>query len=100
MQGKQSVGRSLINVNYTASMPSSPDRSPVSAARLRSEAEERLRHQEENLSRLSPDELKNAIHELHVHQIELEMRNEQLRLVQSDLETARERYVELFDFAP
>jgi PAS domain S-box-containing protein len=39
-------------------------------------------------------------HELHVHQIELETQNAELRRTQSDLAAARDRYLDLFDFAP
>jgi PAS domain S-box-containing protein len=41
-----------------------------------------------------------ANHELHVHQIELTMQNEELRRVGAELETARKRYYDLYDLAP
>ena len=40
------------------------------------------------------------IHELHVHQIELEMQNEELRAIQDDLERTRGKYTDLFNNAP
>lgn len=40
------------------------------------------------------------LHELRVYQIELEMQNDELRHVYSALEQSRDRYVDLYEFAP
>ena len=44
--------------------------------------------------------MQRTVFELQVHQIELEMQNDELRRTQLLLETARNRYFELFDLAP
>jgi PAS domain S-box-containing protein len=44
--------------------------------------------------------LQRLIHELQVHQIELEMQNNELRSTRSELEALLTRYTELYDFAP
>jgi len=53
-----------------------------------------------NLELESPAEIQKIVHQLQVHQIELEMQNEELRRTQFELETARLRYFDLYDLAP
>jgi len=53
-----------------------------------------------NLGLDSPEEMQKLVHQLQVHQIELEMQNEELRRAQFELETARLRYFDLYDLAP
>jgi len=46
------------------------------------------------------DDAQRLVHELQVHQIELEMQNEELRRSRAEVEAGLERYTELYDFAP
>jgi len=72
-------------------------------SRLRTRAEETLGRKPaelEDISALSPDEIQQLVHELRVHQIELEMQNEDLRQAQIKLEELKDRYLDLYDFAP
>ena len=80
------------------------DKQPPSADELRRQAEALARKKEarspEPPKSLSPDETRQALHELRVHQIELEMQNEELRRTQADLEALRTHYFDLYDLAP
>ena len=53
-----------------------------------------------DLAKLSKEEMHSLIHELQVHQIELEMQNDELCRTQLDLEATRVKYTDLHDFAP
>jgi diguanylate cyclase (GGDEF)-like protein/PAS domain S-box-containing protein len=52
------------------------------------------------LAAMSPEEARRIVHELRVHQIELEMQNEELRRAQLELDVGRARYFDLYDLAP
>ncbi|MDA8430965.1 MAG: PAS domain S-box protein [Geobacteraceae bacterium] len=71
------------------------------AAELRQRAEELLKAKVSgtDYSRTGEDSLRLA-HELEVHQIELEMQNEELHQARNEVEKALETYTDLYDFAP
>ena len=62
--------------------------------------EDDAREPQEQLLLLSPEAVQQALHELRVHQVELEMQNEELRHAQATIEDAKERYFDLYDLAP
>jgi len=71
------------------------------AADLRQAAEERLRSKKAAPGEgLAEVDVRVLFHELQVHQIELEMQNEELQRAQAVAEEASERYHDLFAFAP
>ncbi|MDQ7785385.1 MAG: sigma 54-interacting transcriptional regulator [Desulfomonilaceae bacterium] len=70
---------------------------------LRARAEELLRQtvtDREDLSGVLPDDVRKLVHELQVHQIELEMQNDELHHAQLALEESRDRYLDLYEYAP
>lgn len=67
---------------------------------LRARAEKLLAAKGPDLKKLPPVETQRLMHELQVHQIELEMQNEELRRANQELEELRFKYADLYDFAP
>ncbi len=74
------------------------------AQALRRQAEENLRQkaikESNNRSPRSADETQVVLHELRVHQIELDIQNEELRRAQVELDGMRARYFDLYNLAP
>lgn len=72
-----------------------------SAQALRKMAEATVRSRTRpNLAPLSQKEVQQTVHELQVRQIELEIQNEELRRIQSELDLSRENYFDFYDRAP
>jgi PAS domain S-box-containing protein len=67
---------------------------------LRRQAESRLALAPDASAALTPEEARRTLHELKVHQIELEMQNEELRRAHAELDATRARYFDLYDLAP
>ena len=70
------------------------------ASALRDSAEKKLSKSPGLSPELRDKTPQEIIHELQVHQIELEMQNEELKKVQLELEESRDKYQSLYDFSP
>jgi PAS domain S-box-containing protein len=66
---------------------------------VRSRAEARWRQAPPEITK-TPWDNAHLVHELQVHQIELEMHNEALRHAYEEADALRDRYADIYDFAP
>jgi PAS domain S-box-containing protein len=68
---------------------------------LRQRAEEQLSQRKPEINKMvSEADMLKLIYELEVHQVELELQNEELVLTNNKARAATEKYEELYDFAP
>ena len=76
----------------------------LTAKTLRQQAEATLiqsqKKKTNSVEGASASEVAQMIHELQVHQVELEMQNDQLRTAKLEIEASRERYFDLYDMSP
>lgn len=78
-----------------------PPPTPDAALRARAEAAATARSAPSQItSDTWPVEAKGVLHDLQVHQIELELQNEELRRTHEELEASRARYFDLYDLSP
>jgi len=73
---------------------------PDDSRNLREQAEKRAKQQIVEFKKPRGQDTAELVHELRVHQIELEIQNEELRNTQLELAESRNKYCELYDFAP
>jgi len=74
-------------------------RKKTEAEILRKKAEELLKRRSGSSVAFLEGDLLKLIHELEVHQIELELQNEELLFAKEQAEIATERFVEIYDFS-
>lgn len=79
---------------------SSSSRSAEASRDLRNRAEALLTRSGKEIAAIPGEDIKALVHELQVHQVELEMQNEALLESESKLSESRDHYSDLYDFAP
>ena len=73
---------------------------PAELARLRKKAEILSRAASRSLTKMEPQNVEELVHELRVHQIELELQCQELQRAQAEVEESRDRYRDLYEAIP
>ncbi|MFO7884390.1 MAG: GAF domain-containing protein [Desulfobacteraceae bacterium] len=74
--------------------------SPDFKVKLKEKALKKLNHTKQDMESMERADIHQLVEELQIHQIELEIQNDELRNIQSELATTTARYISLFDNAP
>ena len=77
-----------------------PSKKKCSLNCIRKKAEQIIQEEPLILPAMNVEQQQSLIHELHVHQIELKLQNEELITTQQRLERTRNKYSDLFNNAP
>ncbi len=80
--------------------PMSSDEPDKKISHLRERAEKEIARKKAAGLKKWKGDLEALVHELQVHQVELEMQNDELRRAQAVIEESRSQYADLYDFAP
>ena len=67
---------------------------------LRERAENALENSERNIDNITKEEILKIVQNLEIHQIELELQNEELINTQTNLKNSIQNYANLYEFAP
>ncbi len=73
---------------------------PLELARLKEKAEQLNRRALNALPKVTPHNVESLVHELRVHQIELELQCHELQRAQTEAEVSRDQYRELYESIP
>ncbi len=87
-------------VKFTTKDGAMETKRPAYFSTLQKRAEEFINKHPSAVKKIPPSDVQNLIEDLQIHQVELEMQNQELRQAQLKIEAVRDKYTNLYDFAP